>query len=114
MPFPYQSMQAGYESHGAKADQLAVSVSDGSIAEVEYRLVADDQTVWPSAEARHLATAAIQRGYILPETMQHPAVQFECLDIAFLIMAWGLAPTGAACRIARDDADTRPDRPATV
>ena len=30
---------------------------------------------------------------ILPETMQHPVVQFECIDIAFLIMAWGLAPT---------------------
>jgi hypothetical protein len=49
----------------------------------------------------------IRCGYILPETMQHPVVQIERIDIALLIMAWGLAPTAAACRFARDYADTR-------
>ena len=66
----------------------------------------DDQTVWPSPEALHLATAVIRRGYMLPETMEHPIIKFECTNLALLLMAWGLVPTAAACRIASDGADT--------
>ena len=110
----FQFPSTSFETRAATADQMVDPASDGLIAETERQHVADDQTVWPSAEAWHLATAAIGHGYVLPETMEHPIVQFECIDIALLIMAWGLAPTGAACRIARDDADTQPGRSATV
>ena len=75
--------------------------------------VTDDQTVWPAPEALHLATAVIQRGYMLPETMEHPIIKFESINLALLFVAWGLAPTAAACRVARDGADTRPARSAT-
>lgn len=101
--------RAGYEAHAAKADQFAAVVNDRKCAEIERPDVTDDQTVWPSTEALHLATAVIRRGYLLPETMEHPVVKSECISPAFLIMAWGLAPTDAACR---DSADTQPASPA--
>jgi hypothetical protein len=91
---------------------MADAASDRSFAEGERPHVTEDQAVWPSAEARHLAVAAIGRGYILPETMQHPVIQFECINLAALIMAWGLAPNAAAFRVAPDGADTPSGSPA--
>jgi hypothetical protein len=44
----------------------------------------------PSPEALRLATAAIRRRYVLPETMQHPRVKSECLRLAYMIQAYGL------------------------
>ena len=38
-----------------------------------------------------MATDAMRRHYALPETMEHPAVSFECLRLAYLIQAYGLA-----------------------
>jgi hypothetical protein len=95
-------MALQFPSIETRAAQMIDVSSDGLIAETERQHSTDDRTVWTSA--LHMATAAIRRGYILPETMQHPVVQCECIDIAFLIMAWGLAPTAGA--------DTRSDRPA--
>jgi hypothetical protein len=94
------------------ADQMAEAGRDGLSAKTGRQRITEGQTVWPSPEALHLATAAIRRGYILPETTQHPVVQFECTNLAFLIMAWGLAPTDAACRVAPDGPDTQPASPA--
>ena len=45
----------------------------------------------PSPEALQMATDAIRRRYVLPETMQHPEVRSECLRLAYLIQAFGLA-----------------------
>ena len=45
----------------------------------------------PSPEALRLATAAISSRYVLPETIQHPHVRSECLGLAYLIQAYGLA-----------------------
>jgi hypothetical protein len=95
MPFQYLSIQTA-EAHAA--DQMADADRD--------RLSAI-QAGCPSPEALHLATAVVRRGYILPETMQHPVVKSESINLALLIMAWGLTPTAAACRVARDGADTR-------
>ena len=92
----------------AEADRDRLSAKTGQ------QHVTDDQTILPSPEALHLATAVVQCGYILPETMEHPVVKFETINLALLIIAWGVAPPGAACRVARDGADTTPDRPATV
>jgi hypothetical protein len=75
--------------------------------------VTADHTVWPAPEALHLATAVIRHGYVLPETMEHPIIKFETVNLALLFVAWGLAPTAVACRIARDGTDTRPARSAT-
>ena len=110
MPFQYPFMQT---TEARASDQMADAASDRLSAEGERPHVTDDQTIWLSPEAFHLATAVIQRGYILPETMEHPAVKSESINLAFLIMAWGLAPTAAASRVARDDADTRPEGPVT-
>jgi hypothetical protein len=75
--------------------------------------VTDDQMVWPAPEALHLATAVIQRGYMLPETVEHPIIKYESIGLALLFVAWGLTSTAAACRVARDGADSRPARSAT-
>jgi hypothetical protein len=75
--------------------------------------VTADRTAWPAAEALHLATAMIRRGYVLPETIEHPIIKFESISLAILLVAWGLAPTAAACRAARDGSDARPARSAT-
>ena|SRR5579872_3568748 len=45
----------------------------------------------PAAKALQMATAAIRRRYMLPETMEHPVVRAECLELAYLIQAYGLA-----------------------
>jgi hypothetical protein len=70
------------------------------------RPVTDDQTVWPTPEALNLATVVIRRGYMLPETMEHPIIKSESINLALLFLAWGLAPT-VADRVARNGADTR-------
>ncbi len=70
--------------------------------------VTDDQTVWPAPEALRLATAVIRRGYVLPETVEHPVIKFESISLALLLVAWGLTPTAVARRVARDGADARP------
>lgn len=45
----------------------------------------------PAAKALQMATAAMRRRYVLPETMEHPVVRAECLQLAYLIQAYGLA-----------------------
>ena len=45
----------------------------------------------PAAKALQMATAAVRRCYMLPETMEHPVVSAECLQLAYLIQAYGLA-----------------------
>ena len=50
----------------------------------------------PSPEALQLATAEIRQRYVLPETMQHPRVRSECIRLAYLMQAYGLAATNAA------------------
>jgi hypothetical protein len=40
-----------------------------------------------------MATDAMRRHYVLPETMEHLAVKAECLRLAYLIQAYGLAST---------------------
>ena len=47
----------------------------------------------PSPKALRMATDAMRRYYVLPETMEHPAVRSECLRLAYLIQAYGLAST---------------------
>lgn len=52
----------------------------------------------PSPEAFQLATDVIRRRYVLPETMQHPRVRSECIRLAYLIQAYGLASTNSPPR----------------
>jgi len=47
----------------------------------------------PSREALAVATEAISRHLILSETQQHPAVQSETLQLAYLLAAYGCPPT---------------------
>jgi len=44
----------------------------------------------PFLEALQVATDAIRRRYVLRETMQHPEVRAECMELAHLIQlsAW--------------------------
>jgi hypothetical protein len=92
MPFQYPFIQ---NAEARAADQMAEAERNRLSAKTGRQHVTDDQTVRPSPEALRLATAVIRRGYILPETMEHPVVKSESVNLAFLIMAWGLAPTGA-------------------
>ena len=93
MSFQYPFMQI---AEARAADQMAEADRNRLSAKIGRQHVTDDQTIWPSPEALQLATAVIRRGYMLPETMEHPVVKFDSINLAFLIMAWGLAPTGAA------------------
>jgi hypothetical protein len=53
----------------------------------------------PSSEALQLATDAIYRCCLLPETMQHPAVKSECMTLAYLIQAYGLCLQGSGAEL---------------
>lgn len=53
----------------------------------------DEPFGMPSVEALKMATGCIRRRYVLPETMEHPQVRAECLHLAYLIQAYGLAAT---------------------
>ena len=75
----------------------------------------------PSAKALQIAAEAVRRHYVVPETTRHSVVRAECLQLAYLIQAYGLAsrppethPTSkvaaghwAACQ---DDPPLVPDR----
>ena len=74
MPFQYPFIQT---AEARAADQMAEADRDRLSAKTGHQHVTDDQTIRPSPEALHLATAVIRRGYILPETMEHPVVKFE-------------------------------------
>jgi hypothetical protein len=76
-----------FESRAVTSAQMADAASDRVMAEIERQHVTNDQTGWPSA--LYLATAAIRRSYILPETMQHPVVQFECTNLCALDYGFG-------------------------
>ena len=54
----------------------------------------DEPMGLPSPEALQLATDVIRQRYVLPETMEHPQVRFECMRLAYMIMVCGLAPLG--------------------
>jgi homoserine kinase len=45
----------------------------------------------PSPEALQMATDADRRRHVLPEAMQHPEVRAECVRLAYLVQAYGLA-----------------------
>ena len=72
----------------------------------------------PSPEALQMATDAIRRRYVLPETMQHPEVRSECLRLAYLIQSYGLTtakaeprhvePDKRRCMLSRPGKDHRP------
>jgi hypothetical protein len=66
----------------------------------------------PSPEALRAATDAMRRRYVLPETMEHPAVRSECLRLAYLIQAYGLASTKPESQHERQR--SLPDRDAAV
>jgi hypothetical protein len=56
----------------------------------------------PSPQALQTATDALARQYVLSETMLHPMVNGQALELAYLMTAYGLVPaklklrTGAA------------------
>jgi hypothetical protein len=55
--------------------------------------ITDEPMGLPSPEALQLAMGVIRQRYALPETMEHPQVRSECMRLAYLIMAYGLAPS---------------------
>ena len=57
----------------------------------------------PSPEAIRTATDATRRRYVLPETMHHPEVRFQCLWLAYLIQAYGLVTATPASRQKRTE-----------
>ena len=63
--------------------------------QIDRRLY-DTEHGTPSTEAVLAATDAMRRQYVLPETMQHEAIRTECLGLAYLIQAYGLASISPA------------------
>jgi hypothetical protein len=47
----------------------------------------------PSPYALQIATDAVCRLYILPETERHPVVEDQALELAYLLAAYGLGQT---------------------
>ena len=47
----------------------------------------------PSPEALQMASDAMSRHYVLPETMHHPVIQSVTGRLAYTLMAYGLVPT---------------------
>ena len=47
----------------------------------------------PSSNALQTATAVLRRGHHLRETMQHPVVVGQAIELAYLLSAYGVAPT---------------------
>ncbi len=62
----------------------------------------------PSAQAMQIATDAVCRHYVVPETMQHPAVLSQCRRFAYLLMAYGLVPTKPAAPTAQSIISAKP------
>jgi hypothetical protein len=50
-----------------------------------------------------MATDATRRCYVLPETMQHPEVRSQCVRLAYLIQAFGLASAKPAPHVVKPD-----------
>ncbi len=52
----------------------------------------------PSVEAVQMAIDAMERQYVLPETMQHPVVMYAATRLAYSLMAYGLVPRAPAAQ----------------
>jgi CheY-like chemotaxis protein len=53
----------------------------------------------PSPEALRMATKAMCKHYIMPETKNHPVVRSECMRLAYTLYAYGLVPTNPECAV---------------
>ena len=58
----------------------------------------------PSPEAMQMATDALCRRYISPETRRDPQVQSACINLAYDLMAYGLVATKAGHKARQPDA----------
>jgi hypothetical protein len=46
----------------------------------------------PTRQAVQMARDALRRGFALPETVSHPAIDSQVMSLAYLLMAYGLVP----------------------
>jgi hypothetical protein len=60
---------------------------------IERACVTDEPMGLPSPEALRVAIDVVTRRYALPETIEHLQIRAECMTLAYLIMAYDLAPT---------------------
>ncbi len=68
----------------------------------------------PSVEAMQMAADALSRHYVLPETMQHPAIRSATKRLAYTLMAYGMAPTGPEPAAARSAIPIQQSNPARL
>jgi len=91
------------------ADHAAFSAAETATVRstATSRLEAEDPTAkpgpdrpmgLPSPEALQMATDAICRHFLLPETRQHPQVQSAIMRFAYQLMAYGLVPAKSHAR----------------
>jgi hypothetical protein len=82
---------------------------------IERLCIAAEPMGLPSPEALQLATNVVRQRYLLAETIEHPEVRSECMRLAYLIMAYGLASRPSAGWMARlDSRASRFCQPATA
>jgi hypothetical protein len=55
----------------------------------------------PSPQAVQTANEALCRCYVLPETLLHPVVVSQAIELAYLLSAYGLVPTRQRSAAAR-------------
>jgi hypothetical protein len=66
----------------------AVTSEEAAMMTLQWRCSAD----LPTRQAVQMAREASRRCFILPETVSHPAVDYQVMSLAYLLMAYGLAP----------------------
>ena len=60
----------------------------------------------PSPQALQAATDALRRQYVVPETVLHPVIVRQALDLAYLLTAYSMVPAEAVPGVAADTVKT--------
>ena len=88
-------------------EQRAHKAADGLALRVAEANRTDERTATsgpglpmglPSPQALQMATDAIGRHFVLPETRQHPVIKSAAMELAYLLMAYGLVPSEPAAQ----------------
>jgi CheY-like chemotaxis protein len=98
------------------AEALAMRLTERECLEGEHLAATDishREMGMPSPEALRMATDAICRHYVLPETPRHPMVRSACVRLAYQLMAYGAASTTAP-EVATPPARRLHDLPASL
>lgn len=84
---------ADRRGHEANDTNEVVASRPGGVTQSAVLRGSEQPMGEPSAEALVMASGAVGRHFVLAETRQHPVIQSAARRLAYLLMAYGLAPT---------------------